>query len=258
MITLGMRGERDSAILGKEATLEDNIQLLRDVLKTQNRLIRETVNENLDEVPRQIVLFTEVEEFFYGNREVKGLMGDAELEGVTLMLSDNNFGYTRTLPTKEMREHKGGFGMYYHMDMHGGAYSYQWIGSSYLPRIWEQMTQAYEFGVREIWVTNIGDIGTQEYGLSFFLDLAYDCERWGGRDCGVTKEYTKQWTEKQFGAFLGREELKKAEEMLWGYTGLLAKRKHEIMNASIYHPVHFGEAERFCRFQRSSYRRRRN
>lgn len=243
VITLGMRGERDSAILGKEATLEDNIQLLRDVLKTQNRLIRETVNENLDEVPRQIVLFTEVEEFFYGNREVKGLMGDAELEGVTLMLSDNNFGYTRTLPTKEMREHKGGFGMYYHMDMHGGAYSYQWIGSSYLPRIWEQMTQAYEFGVREIWVTNIGDIGTQEYGLSFFLDLAYDCERWGGRDCRVTKEYTKQWTEKQFGAFWGREELKKAEEMLWGYTGLLAKRKHEIMNASIYHPVHFGEAE---------------
>lgn len=64
--------------------------------------------------------------------------------------------------------------MYYHMDMHGGPMAFEWIGSTYLPKLWEQMTAAYEFGVQEIWVTNIGDIGTQEYGLSFFLDLAYD------------------------------------------------------------------------------------
>lgn len=35
VITVGMRGEADTAIMGKNATLEDNIQLLRDVLKTQ-------------------------------------------------------------------------------------------------------------------------------------------------------------------------------------------------------------------------------
>ena len=68
----------------------------------------------------------------------------------------------------------------------------------HLPRVWEQMTQAYEFGVREIWVTNIGDIGTQEYGLSFFLDLAYDIEKWGGRDAGITVQYTREWVEKQY------------------------------------------------------------
>jgi hypothetical protein len=247
VITMGMRGERDSAILGKEATLEDNISLLRDVLKTQNQLIRETICDDLDQVPRQIVLFTEVEEFFYGNKDVKGLMGDPELEGVTLILSDNNFGYTRTLPTEEMRNHKGGYGMYYHMDMHGGAYSYQWIGSTYLPRVWEQMTQAYDYGVREIWVTNIGDIGTQEYGLSFFLDLAYDIDKWGGQDAGVTVQYTKEWVEKQFGGMLppsGREIINR---MIWDYTGMLAKRKHEIMNSDIYHPLHFGEAENILR-----------
>ena len=38
-----MRGEADTAILGEKATLEDNIELLRDVLKTQNELIRECV-----------------------------------------------------------------------------------------------------------------------------------------------------------------------------------------------------------------------
>jgi len=244
VITLGMRGERDSAILGQEATLEDNINLLRDVLKTQNQLIREIVCEDLNQVPRQIVLFSEVEEFFYGNEETKGLKDDPELDGVTLMLSDNNYGCTRTLPTEEMRSHKGGYGMYYHMDMHGGAYSYEWIGSTYLPRVWEQMTQAYEFGVSEIWVTNVGDIGTQEYGLSFFLDLAYDIEKWGGRDCAVTVEYTKEWVEKHFAAAFTEEERDTINQIIWKYTGLLAKRKHEVMNVDVYHPLHFGEADK--------------
>lgn len=243
VITMGMRGEQDTAILGKEATIEDNIELLRDVLRTQNQLIRENVCAELDRVPRQIVLFTEVEEFFYG-KDGDGLMDDPELDGVTIMLSDNNFGYTRTLPDEKMRNHRGGYGMYYHMDMHGGAYSYQWIGSTYLPRVWEQMTQAYEFGVREIWVVNVGDIGTQEFGLSFFLDLAYDMDKWGGKDAQVTVKYTKEWTERQFGAAFRAEEREWIGRMLWDCTEMLAKRKHEVMNADVYHPLHYGEAER--------------
>ena len=243
VITMGMRGENDTAILGKEATLKDNIDLLRKVLKTQNRLIRETICEDLEKVPRQIVLFTEVEEFFYGNADVPGLMGDPELEGVTLMLSDNNHGSTRTLPSEKMRGHKGGYGMYYHMDMHGGAHSYQWIGSTYLPKLWEQMTMAYEYGVREIWVTNIGDIGTQEFGLSYFLSLAYDIKKWGGTDAAVTTKYTEEWLRTQFGQCFNEEELEQLKQVFLDYTGLLARRRHEVMNEKVYHPVHFGEAE---------------
>ena len=96
VITMGMRGENDTAILGKDATLADNIELLRNVLRTQNRLIKENVNHDLNEVPRQMVLFTEVEEFFYGGNGVDGLMNDPELDGVTLMLSDNNHGSTKS------------------------------------------------------------------------------------------------------------------------------------------------------------------
>ena len=243
VITLGMRGERDSRILGEDATLKENIDLLRDVLKTQNDLIRETVDQDLDRVPRQMVLFSEVEEFFYGNEETKGLMGDPELEGVTLMFSDNNVGYTRTLPSKVIADHPGGFGMYYHMDMHGGPYSFKWIGSTYLPRVWEQMTAAYEFGVRQIWVTNVGDIGTQELGLSYFLDLAYDIDKWGGTDAAITQEYMNNWTERQFGAMLPLSGRNKIKKILWDYTSLLEKRRHEIMNADVYHPLHFGEAD---------------
>jgi hypothetical protein len=244
VITLGMRGERDSKILGQDATLADNIDLLRDVLKTQNQLIKEIIDKDVQKVPRQFVLFSEVEEFFYGDDKTKGLLGDPELEGVTLMLSDNNVGYLRTLPKEDMRGHKGGYGMYYHMDMHGGPYSHKWIGATYLPRVWEQMTTAYDFGVREIWVVNIGDIGTQEFGLSYFLDLAYDIEKWGGQDASITQEYASEWVEKQFGAMLPQSGRNKVCKILWDYTGLLEKRKHEIMNGHVYNPIHFGEAQK--------------
>jgi hypothetical protein len=244
VITLGMRGERDSRLLGPDASLEENIELIRDVLKTQNNLIRETIDEDVSKVPRQIVLFSEVEEFFYGNRETKGLMGDPELEDVTLILSDNNCGYTRTLPDRKMAQHPGGYGMYYHMDMHGGPYSFKWIGATYLPRVWEQMTQAYDFGVRQIWVVNVGDIGTQELGLSYFLDLAYDIEKWGGTDAAITQRYVDEWAERQFGGMLPLSGRNKIKKILWDYTGLLEKRRHEIMNSDTYHPLHFGEADR--------------
>ena len=243
IITMGMRGENDTAILGEGSTMKDNVDLLRRVLKAQNDLIRETVNPDLNQVPRLLVLFTEVEAFFYGDRNTPGLLGDPELDGVTLMLSDNNQGSTRTLPTKEMRNHRGGYGMYYHMDMHGGPMAFEWIGSTYLPKVWEEMTAAYDFGVREVWITNIGDIGTQEYGLSFFLDLAYDIDRFRGTDAGVTRQYTKNWMAQQFGHCFSPQLLSEMTDALWDSTRLLARRKHEVMNASVYHPVHYGEAE---------------
>ncbi|MBP5604072.1 MAG: glycosyl hydrolase 115 family protein, partial [Ruminiclostridium sp.] len=82
VITVGMRGERDSAILGKESTLKDNIDLLKKVIRTQNELIKKIIDPDLDKVPRQMVLFSEVEEFFYGSDENAGLIDDPDLSGV--------------------------------------------------------------------------------------------------------------------------------------------------------------------------------
>ncbi len=97
-----MRGENDMAIM-QNASLEDNIALLRDVLHTQNELIRNTVNPDLSAVPRQIVLHNEVEKFYYGDGDHEGFYNDPELDGVCVVLGDANCGYTRTLPTEKMR-----------------------------------------------------------------------------------------------------------------------------------------------------------
>ena len=242
-ITLGMRGERDSTILGEDSSLEQNIELLRDVLVEQNRLIKENVNENLEETLRCFVLYKEVEEYFYGNETTKGLKGSQELDGVTLMLSDDNFGNLRTMPSEEMLKHNGGYGLYYHFDYHGGPCSYEWVNSTYLPKVWEQLTMAYESGIKEIWVVNVGDLCFQEYPISYFMELAYDMEKWGTKAPNKTHEFTKLWIEQQFNTAFSSDDMKDIHKILNGYTRLNYNRKPEAMNSSVYHAVHYGEAE---------------
>ncbi len=243
VITVGMRGEFDSKILGDDASLKDNIDLLRDVLKTQNRLIRENVNEDLDKAPRMFALYKEVEPFLYGDDFTEGLMDDPELEGVILMLCDDNYGNLRTLPTEHMRDHKGGFGMYYHLDYHGWPVSYEWVNSTPLTKIWDQMTTAYEFGVRDLWIVNVGDIFTNEYPLSYLLDMAYDYDKWGIGNIDSPDEYTGLFVERQFGNSLDASDKDTIADLLKGYTKIANTRRPEAMNDTVYHPVNYGELE---------------
>jgi len=240
VITVGMRGEADTAIM-QNATLKDNIDLLRNVLKTQNRLIRENVNQNLEEVPRMLALYKEVEPYFYGDEKTKGLMGDPELENVILMLCDDNHGNLRTVPTKEMRSHKGGYGMYYHFDYHGSPFSYEWINTTHIAKVREQMCAAYDFGIQDLWIVNVGDILTTEFPLSYFLDLAYDYEKYS--DIEMTAEkYTRQWIKTQFPSFT-KEQQDDILFILNGYTKLSHRRRTEALTSETYHAVNYGESD---------------
>ena len=241
VITMGMRGERDTAIMAN-ASLEENIALLKDIIRTQNDLIRKIVNPDLTKVPRQIVLFTEVEKFYYGDENTPGLIDDPEMDGITVVFSDTNYGYTRTLPTEKMLKRNGGYGMYYHVDMHGGAYSYEWIGSTYLPRIWDQLSTTYDYGVRDIWVVNVGDIVSQELEISYIMKLANNMEVFGSEHPNNYTEFVKEWVKKQFDGYFDAASLAKIEAVIHRYQLINERRKHEIMNESVYHPVHNGEA----------------
>ena len=243
VITVGMRGEADTAILGREATLADNIDLLRRVLKTQNGLIKKYVNKDLDSVPRMLALYKEVEPYFYGDETTPGLMGDPELEGVTLMLCDDNYGNLRTLPTKEMLPHKGGYGMYYHFDYHGYPVSFEWFNTSFLPKVWEQMTTAYDNGIRELWIVNVGDIFSNEFPLAYFLDLAYDFDRYGTSDLKSPEKYTKDFPKTHFAGLLDDGTCAKVAKLLRGYTKIGNIRRTEAMNERIVAPFAYGECE---------------
>ena len=95
-----------------------------------------------------------------------GLKDWDELDGVICMLCEDNFGHMRTLPTPEIRDHKGGFGMYYHFDYHGGPISYEWVDSTPMSKTWEQMCTAYEYGIRDLWIVNVGGLKFHEVPLT--------------------------------------------------------------------------------------------
>lgn len=83
--------------------------------------------------------------------------------------------------------------MYYHLDYHGDPVSYEWVASTPLNRIWEQMTETWEYGVRKLWIVNVGDVKFQEFPLNYFMNLAYDFDTWGSEAPNSTGAYTEKW-----------------------------------------------------------------
>ena len=242
IITMGMRGERDSEVLGTTATLKDNIDYLKEVITTQNALIKETISEDLDKTKRMLAIYKEVEKYFHGDETAEGLKTWDGLDGITCMLCEDNFVNLRTLPEEGQRDRKGGWGMYYHFDYHGDPISYEWINSTHIARTCEQMSQAYEYGVREIWIVNVGDLKPQEFPLSYFLDLAYDIDKWGTSNPDAVSEYTKKFVEMQFGALSG-EDKALTEKLLENYTRLSYIRKPEAIGSENYHPTNYKESD---------------
>ena len=112
--TLGMRGESDSSLSG---TKEENIALLKKVITAQKDILKKN---NLSDAPQVLTVYKEVEDYWHGTDKAEGLKKWDVLNDVTIMLCDDNFGNMRTLPTKEDKNRKGGYGMYYHFDYHGG------------------------------------------------------------------------------------------------------------------------------------------
>ena len=244
--TIGMRGENDSKILGYNATISENVRLLKEVITKQRELIRSILEKKEKKVPQLFAVYKEVEDYYFGE-EGEGLRGFKELEDVTLLLCDDNFGNMRTLPEQFEKNHPGGFGMYYHLDYHGDPISYEWVASTPLMKIWEQMTEAYEYGIRQLWIVNVGDVKFQEIPLNYFMSLAYDFETWGSKIMNSAQIYTKMWIDKVFGSYTSQKERKTIREVLEGYLRLNALRRPEALNDQIYHPAHESESEGLLR-----------
>jgi len=245
IITIGMRGEDDSLLLGENATLEDNINVLKKAILAQHELIRENVSPDLKETDRMLAIYKEVEGFYYGDETTEGLKDWDELKDVIFLLSEDNFGNTRGLPTPAERNHPGGFGMYYHFDYHGGPISYETVNCTRLVKVWEQMTMAYEFGVQKLWIVNVGDLKNNEFPLCYFMDLAYDYDKWSKP--GMIDEYMERFMDKTFGDRISDVMRKDIIEYIDKFTRLNAIARPETVNPEIFEPVLYGEVDRMAK-----------
>lgn len=229
IVTVGMRGDGDESMM-EDGDTSEIIALYEKIVADQREILAKHINPDVTKVPQVWCLYKEVEEFYSAGMNVP--------EDITLMLCDDNFGNVRHLPVGKMKEHKGGFGMYYHFDYVGGPFSYKWINNMPLQKTWEQMTMAYEYGVDKIWIVNVGDLKPMEFPIEYFLNLAYDIDKWGQRN--KVEEYTYLWAVKEF----GEKYAKDIAKVLTGYTKMNGIRKPENLFPDVFHVVHYNEAER--------------
>lgn len=240
VITIGMRGENDTALI-PNGTMQQNVDTLKDVITVQKQILKEFGLEN---VPKVLVVYKEVLDYWYGNSSVSGLKDWSGLSDVTVMLAEDNNGNVRTLPEENERNRAAGWGMYYHFDYHGGPKSYEWVNTVPLEKTWEQMSMAYDYGCRNIWIVNVGDFKPMELPISYFLDLAYDFEKYGTNGINKTEEYTRNWVRQQFGSFSTTETINTIADVLSAYTRLNQINKPEGTTASTFSISSYNEALR--------------
>ena len=227
IVTMGLRGANDTEMApgGPEA----NRALLEKIVDVQRTILREEVNPDITKVPQMWCLYKEVQEFYeHGMRAP---------DDVTLLWAEDNWGNIRRLPTAAERQRPGGAGIYYHFDYHGGPRSYQWLNTSPIPKIWEQMSLAKKYGADRIWIVNVGHLNGYEFPLEYFLDLAWDPARWTGENTG---EFTRRWAAREFGPGHAGE----IAGLMAKYSKYNGRRKPEMLAPDTYSLTDYREAEK--------------
>ncbi len=183
VVTVGMRGDGDEPM-----SEEANIALLEKIIRDQRKIIRKVTGKSLENTPQVWALYKEVQDYYDQGMRVP--------DDVTLLLCDDNWGNVRKLPRLDEKPRKGGYGMYYHFDYVGAPRNSKWLNINPIPRIWEQMNLAYEYGVRKLWIVNVGDLKPMEYPITFFMDMAWNPERF---DAESLTEHSEEFCDMVFG-----------------------------------------------------------
>jgi hypothetical protein len=221
IVSVGMRGDGDEPMSRETATA-----LLERIVADQRKIIADVTGKPASATPQLWALYKEVQDYYDKGMRVP--------DDVTLLLADDNWGNLRKLPKLDEKPRSGGYGIYYHFDYVGGPRNYKWLNTNNLARVWEQMHLAWEYGARQIWIVNVGDIKPMELPTSFFLDYAWNPEKISEKDL---RKYYTGWAEHAFGtthaAAIG--------DMLRQYAQISARRKPELLDAATYSLHHYNE-----------------
>lgn len=185
--TLGLRGIHDYPMEGA-ATTEQRVALMQQALDDQRAILARNIDKPVEEVPQLLCTYEEVLDAYHSGLVVP--------EDVTLLWSDDKQGYTRNLSNPEEMKRKGGAGIYYHLSYHGDPASWIWLSPLSPAFVSTELTKAYTFGARKVWIFNVGDIKPAEKEISFVMDLAWDMDRWAPEKASG---YIEEWAAETFG-----------------------------------------------------------
>jgi len=218
LVTMGMRGDGDEPMhdLG---SMEANFRQLEQIMQDQRKIIGKVTGKPVKDTPQMWALYSEVLEYYDKGIKVP--------DDVIVLLCDDNWGNVRRLPELNAKKHPGGYGMYYHVDLHGAPRAYQWLNMTQIPHMWEQLQLTYSYGVDKIWILNVGDLKPNEYPMDFFLNMAWN-------PASFTQDnlagYSLKFTEEHF----GKEQAKEAADIINLYCKYNARVSAEMLSEKTY------------------------
>lgn len=218
LVTMGMRGDGDEPMhdLG---SAEANFKQLEHIMGEQRKIIEKVSKKSAKNIPQLWALYSEVLEYYDQGMKVP--------DDVIILLCDDNWGNVRRLPDLNGKRHPGGYGMYYHVDLHGAPRAYQWLNMTQIPHIWEQLQLTYDYGVDKIWILNVGDLKPNEYPMDFFLKMAWNPKSFNQDNL---KNYSEEWMEE----FFDIKDAKEASNILNTYSQYAARVTAEMLNDKTY------------------------
>lgn len=183
IVTIGMRGDGDEAM-----SEEADTKLMTNIINDQRKIIADVTGRKASETPQVWALYKEVLDYYDKGMKVP--------DDVTLLLCDDNWGNVRRVPNAKERKHKGGWGLYYHVDYVGAPRNSKMLNVTPVQNPWEQLTLAYENGIDRLWILNVGDLKPMEYPISQFMDMAWNPRKY---DVNNITRHTRYWCAQQFG-----------------------------------------------------------
>ena len=168
IVTIGMRGDGDEAMSATADT-----KLMEKIIDNQRRIIKEVTGKPAEKTTQVWALYKEVQDYYDAGLRVP--------DDVMILISDDNWGDIRRVPTAAERTRKGGWGIYYHVDYVGAPRNTKWLNVTQTQQMFEQLSLAYDFGIQRMWILNVGDLKPMEYPIQLFMDMAWN-----------PKEYTVQ------------------------------------------------------------------
>lgn len=207
--TLGLRGIHDYPMEGANTTAE-RTKLMQQAINDQRAMLKRNIKKPLEEIPQVLCTYEEVLDAYHHGLKVP--------DDVTMLWCDDKHGYTRNLCNPSEMKRKGGSGIYYHLSYHGDPASWIWLSPLSPSLISNELTKAYTFGVKKIWVFNVGDIKPAEKEISFAMDLAWNINMWTP---DRAHNYIRQWAAETFGEEFAEE----IAELQDGYYRLQASGK---------------------------------
>ena len=220
MVTIGMRGDGDEA-MSKDA----DTKLLENIIANQRRIIKEVTGKPAEKTTQVWALYKEVQDYYDAGLRVP--------DDVMILISDDNWGDIRRVPTAAERSRKGGWGIYYHVDYVGAPRNTKWLNVTQTQQMFEQLSLAYDFGIQRMWILNVGDLKPMEYPIQLFMDMA-----WSPKD--YTVQTVTDHTRSFFGSVFCNSIAEEATDIYNQNCQYMARVTPEMLDARTYN-VETGE-----------------